>query len=293
MVLTIPEYFHKLPSEQNDIVHRINDSTIVVYDSQQDTNKSKICLKQHLIAFGVEGDKYFYSLENDTVLHKNEAIFLKKGLFLTTEKVSEQNDYKSVLFFVGDDLLLDFFRKNGKYFSLLNADKPAKSYFKFESSPNMIGYIHSLLPYFEDKKLLNEPLFKVKLEELLLNLVLNDRDNTFKEFLTNLNKENRYNLEEFMKSNFTRNLRIEDFAYLKGMSTSSFKRNFEKTFDTTPARWLREERVKKAGYLLEVSDKNINEIAMEVGFESPSHFIQVFKAYYGVTPGKFREKMAC
>lgn len=289
MILNIPKHFHE-SSDQNDVVHKINDSTVVLLNRQQESTKTKISLTQHLIAFGIEGEKHYYSLSKDTVLHKNEVMFLKKGLFLTTEKIPKNNDYKTVLFFVSDNLLLDFFRKNGKYFMHLNTNKSVKSYFKFESTPNLIGYINSLLPYFEKKSTLNEPIFKIKFEELLLNLVLNDAQDTFKAFLTNLNKENRYSFEEFMEKNFTRNLRVEDFAYLKGMSLSSFKRNFQKTFYSTPGKWLREKRVKKAEYLLQVSDKNINEISMEVGFENPSHFIQVFKSFYGITPKKFQEK---
>lgn len=289
MAITIPTYFHE-SSPENDIVHNINGSTVVLLHRKNETEKSKINLTQHLIAFGIEGKKYFHSLDDDTVLYKNEAIFLKRGLFLTTEKVLESNSYKSILFFVDDNLLLDFFDRNGKYFMHLNTKEASQSYFKFEKTLNLEAYINSLLPYFESKNLLTEPLFKVKFEELLLNLVLNDKQHSFKSFLINLNKKNSYNLSEFMKDNFTRNLRIEDFAYLNGMSVSSFKRNFEKAFYLTPAKWLKERRIEKAEFLLQASDKNVSEVAMEVGFENPSHFIQVFKSHYGITPKKYQRK---
>lgn len=289
MTINIPTYFHE-SSPDNDIVHNINGNTVVLLKRQNETERSKINLTQHLIAFGIEGKKYFHSLDDDTILYKNEAIFLKKGLFLTTEKILESNNYKSILFFVDDNLLLDFFNRNGKYFIHLNTIEAPQSYFKFEKNPNLEAYINSLLLYFENKNLLIEPLFKVKFEELLLNLVLNDKQHVFKKFLINLNKKNSYNLREFMRNNFTRNLRVEDFAYLNGMSVSSFKRNFEKAFCLTPAKWLKEKRIEKAEFLLQTSDKNVSEVAMEVGFENPSHFVQVFKSQYGVTPKKFQEK---
>lgn len=290
MVLTIPNDFHEA-SLENDIVHSINDNTVVFLDRKNETSRSKINLTEHLIAFGIEGEKYFHSLENDTILYKNEAIFLKKGLFLTTEKIMRSDNYKSILFFVNDALLIDFFKRNGKYFPYLDSsNERSKAYFKFENTPNLEAYIKSLIPYFQDKNSLTEPLFKVKLEELLLNLVINDKENVFKSFLTNLNKKNTYSLSEFMTQNFTRNLRIEDFAYLNGMSISSFKRNFEKTFYISPAKWLKQKRLEKAEFLLQTSDKNVNEVAMEVGFENPSHFIQVFKSFHGLTPKKFQQK---
>ncbi|PCJ66103.1 MAG: hypothetical protein COA58_08505 [Bacteroidetes bacterium] len=291
MTITIPTYFHE-SSPKNDIVHYIDGNTIVLLNRKNETERSRINLTQHLIAFGIEGEKYFHSLEDDTVLYKNEAIFLKKGLFLTTEKVLESNNYKSILFFFDDNLLLDFFNRNGKYFMNLNSKKVSESYFKFKHGSNLEAYINSLLPYFENESLLTEPLFKVKFEELLLNLVLSDKEHIFKNFLINLNKKNSYSLSEFMKNNFTRNLRIQDFAYLNGMSVSSFKRNFEKAFYLTPAKWLKEKRIEKAEFLLQASDKNVSEVAMEVGFENPSHFIQVFKSYYGVTPKKYQKKFS-
>ncbi len=291
MTLNIPNDFHK-SSLDNDVVHRLNDNTVVLLNRKNETSRYKINLTQHLIAFGIEGEKYFHSLDDDTILFKNEAIFLKKGLFLTTEKIMKNNNYISILFFVDDSFLLDFFKRNSKYFSFIDSSKEEpKTYFKFDKSPNLEAYIKSLLPYFENENSLTEPLFKVKLEELLLNLVLNDKQHIFKDFLTNLNKRNTHSLTEFMKSNFTRNLRVEDFAYLNGMSLSSFKRNFEKVFYSPPAKWLKERRIEKAEFLLQASDKNVSEVAMEVGFESPSHFIQVFKSYYGITPKKFQEKL--
>lgn len=290
MTINIPADLFESTFE-NEVIHQINGSTVVLLNRHNEEERSKIDLSQHLIAFGIEGEKDFHTLEEDVVLKKNEAIFLKKGLFLTTEKKMVNNSYKSILFFVDDDLLLEFFNKNGKYFPYMNSSKSkAKTYFKFDNSPNLEAYIKSLLPYFDQRNMFTEPLFKVKFEELLLNLVLNDKENVFKEFLTNLNKKNTNHLSEFMLGNFTRNLRVEDFAYLNGMSVSSFKRNFEKVFYLPPAKWLKEKRIQKAELLLQASDKNVNEVAMEVGFESPSHFIQVFKSYTGITPKKFQQR---
>lgn len=290
MILTIPDDFHK-PSLENDIVYVIYENTVVLLDRENETNKTKINLTQNLIVFGIEGKKHFHFPTDDVVLHKNEAIFLKKGLLLTTEKKSKTNSYKSILFSLHDSFLLDFFKRNGKYFPFDNRIKgEVKSYFKLDSNPNLEVYIKSLLPYFESKSKFTEPLFKVKFEELLINLVLNDGQNIFKDFLNSLNKKSSYNLIEFMNSNFTRNLRIEDFAYLYGMSLSSFKRNFEKVFYSSPAKWLKEKRIERAEFLLQTSDKNINEVAMEVGFENPSHFIKTFKLQYGLTPKNFQQK---
>lgn len=284
--MDIPELFLQSPSD-HDSVHSFGGNTVVLLNREFNTEKAKIVLNKHIITFGIVGEKYFHSLEEDTFLKANEAIFLKKGLFLTTEKVAKSSIYKSIIFFLDDKFLSDFYERNKQYFS----DKLAEdsmSYFKFDNSEMLKSYVQSLLPYFERENDLSEPLFKVKLEELLLNLVMNDHEGVFKTFLMNINHQVSLGIKPFMEKNFTRNLRVEDFAYLIGMSHSSFKRQFEKSFKTSPAKWLKEQRLKRAEIMLQSVQLNVNDVAMEVGFENVSHFIHVFKSHFGITPKKFQ-----
>jgi AraC-like DNA-binding protein len=46
--------------------------------------------------------------------------------------------------------------------------------------------------------------------------------------------------------------------------------------------------LEKAKTLLLSSDKNISEIAFELGFEYPQNFSKLFKQKVGITPGEFR-----
>jgi len=165
MNINIPEYFQQTSS--SDIVRNINGNTIVLLNRKDEIEKAKINITQNVIAFGIHGKKYFHSFNDDTVLYRDEVIFLKKGLCLSTEKVLDENSYKSVLFFFNDDLLVDFFEKNSKYLKYSNTiELTAKTYFKFKSTPILKGYISSLLPYIENENILNETLFKIKLKYL-------------------------------------------------------------------------------------------------------------------------------
>jgi AraC-like DNA-binding protein len=49
-------------------------------------------------------------------------------------------------------------------------------------------------------------------------------------------------------------------------------------------------RLEEAYQLLR-SDKNITEIAYEVGFETPAHFIASFKEKYGGTPKQLQQRL--
>ena len=94
-----------------------------------------------------------------------------------------------------------------------------------------------------------------------------------------------------MESNFIYNLKLEEFAYLSGRSITSFKKDFANTFNCTPGKWLVKRRLEHAKYLLEVTDKNINELVFETGFENASHFIRVFKEAFGLTPLQFKKSI--
>ena len=54
-------------------------------------------------------------------------------------------------------------------------------------------------------------------------------------------------------------------------------------FNCPPGKWLLKRRLEHAKYLLELTDKNINEVTFETGFENASHFIKIFKKTYGIT----------
>jgi AraC-like DNA-binding protein len=86
-------------------------------------------------------------------------------------------------------------------------------------------------------------------------------------------------------------MKLQEFAYLSGRSTTAFKKDFTNTFHCTPGKWLLKRRLEHAKYLLEVTDKNINELVFESGFENASHFIRVFREAYGVAPLQFKKSV--
>jgi len=87
-----------------------------------------------------------------------------------------------------------------------------------------------------------------------------------------------------MEDNYLSNLKISDYATLTGRSDSSFNRDFKRLFGTTPKKWLITKRLSKSHKLLRNTNLNVTQIAMEVGYENVSHFIEAYKKRYGMTP---------
>ena len=50
-------------------------------------------------------------------------------------------------------------------------------------------------------------------------------------------------------------------------------------------------RMKKAAQVLENSDLKVSDVAMCVGYNDVSYFIQTFKKYYNVTPEQYKKNL--
>jgi AraC-like DNA-binding protein len=100
----------------------------------------------------------------------------------------------------------------------------------------------------------------------------------------------KIDLEAFMNRNFRFNVAIQRFAYLTGRSLTSFKRDFEKTFQETPSRWLIQKRLQEAYFLMDKKGKKASDVYLEVGFEDLSHFSFAFKKKFGLAPTQLLEQ---
>jgi AraC-like DNA-binding protein len=89
-----------------------------------------------------------------------------------------------------------------------------------------------------------------------------------------------------MNKNYQFNVELKRFAYLTGRSLATFKRDFEKTFHTTPGKWLQQRRLQQAHYLIKQKRQAPSEVYLELGFEDLSHFSFAFKKAFGVAPSK-------
>ena len=71
------------------------------------------------------------------------------------------------------------------------------------------------------------------------------------------------------------------------MSRSTFYRKFKGLSGENAADYIRKIRLHKAAELLQKKELNIQQISMEVGFQSTSHFRTKFKDYFGINPSEY------
>lgn len=91
-----------------------------------------------------------------------------------------------------------------------------------------------------------------------------------------------------IKNNIHSNLSIKNFAVLRNMSLSSFKRKFNKVYSESPNKYIKRMKLEKATKLLLNTDLLISEIAYECNFDTISSFNRSFKLQFKVSPTEYR-----
>jgi AraC-like DNA-binding protein len=93
---------------------------------------------------------------------------------------------------------------------------------------------------------------------------------------------------DFIELNLATSLRLADIAHAAGLSPMHFAAGFRSATGFSPRAYLRERRIERAKTKLISDDLSIDEIAIDVGFRSRTHFITVFRRQTGHPPARWR-----
>lgn len=152
----------------------------------------------------------------------------------------------------------------------------------------LIAHIEKIIEIAEKKEYTYELLIKSHLYAVFSLILRNAK--------TELNQNPTYRSDrlktviQYIQNNYEKQIRISDLSQMVNMSEGYFCRYFKKVAAKTPIEYLNYVRVVKACDLLKNSEKKILDIAMEVGFNNFSYFINRFKKYMNMTPADFRKK---
>jgi len=89
---------------------------------------------------------------------------------------------------------------------------------------------------------------------------------------------------EWLKNNFTQQLRIDDLASQASMSTSSFHNHFRSMTALSPLQYQKHLRLHEARRLMLAESLDAATAAFQVGYESPSQFSREYNRQFGAPP---------
>lgn len=240
---------------------------------------TEIFLDHHVLVWFISGEAKIVFADNTYTFCSGDIILFPRNQLATFINYPKDGQpFKSVVLNLTVNRLKDFYIRQD--FQLTKSAYQAKI-FTFKKHPLLDSFLASLMPYFEMKEL-PENIASVKVEEAIN--ILRTIEPGIDNLLANLEEPGKINLTDFMEKNFMFNMTMDKFAYLTGRSISTFKRDFERAFKTTPQRWLTKKRLELAHYQIGEKRRKPVDVYFEAGFENLSHFSYAFKKYFGYNP---------
>lgn len=133
--------------------------------------------------------------------------------------------------------------------------------------------------------------FKLKVLELLLFLETIDPEemDTSRPYYNRSLVQKIKAAHRMMTEDLSRTYTIEDIARRFDIAPTAFKACFKGVYGEPPHRYVRTLRMGHAAKLLTTTGRSISDIALAVGYESPSKFTAAFSEWSGTTPSRFRQ----
>lgn len=140
-------------------------------------------------------------------------------------------------------------------------------------------------------KILNTTLSNEKNKEFLVDLYAQELTYNLIKIkgvhdILNVNSNNFIHIAiKLMKNNISEGITISEIAYSLNMSPANFSAKFKKIMGVSPNEYLKNLKLFEAKKRLK--EKSVTEVAYDLGYENISHFINLFKEKFGMTPKKY------
>lgn len=285
MILNLYEVFKNFPSLSKQLLCK--DLMFTQYDCPQATKTQGFFLQSNLIVYVLTGRRVFVKNRKRWELSEGTCAFVKKGAHIA--EMEEGVGWCVMTFFIPDDFFKRLVGDNLKNLTLANLPEAITDHVLLLNVNELSkSFFISMLPYFTQVPPPPENLLELKFKELILSLLSQKQNQPFLAYLNKLYNDKHPSIEEIVSNNYTFNLTLEEYAKLACKSVPTFKREFKKIFNDTPAKWVMRKRMALASELLENTKLSISEITFECGFENQTHFSRIFKEKVGMSPLKFR-----
>ena len=255
------------------------------HQSLQACTKQKVTLTQNTFSFLRQGQKEVYTGFSSISIAPTSFLMMCSGHCLMTEKLSASNQpYRSTLLFFSNEAVLNFIQHHN---IPIHSDTPRNTVFAFQYDTFMDSYVRSLDGLMALKATERPRLLNVKFEELMLYLIAT-QGTQFLQAIVGNTPHSGHHFKQVVEHNKLNKLSLKELAFLCHMSVSTFKREFEKHFQSSPIKWFQDQRLDHAAFLLKQGNKRPSDLYLAAGYESLSNFIQAFKAKFGTTPKQHR-----
>ena len=122
-------------------------------------------------------------------------------------------------------------------------------------------------------------------QEIYYRLLSAQQGNKLRQLVINGSHTHRIaQATDWLKAHLDKPVVIADLASRCGMSISGFHQHFKEITQLSPLQYQKQLRLMEARRLIIINDSQISQIAMQVGYESPSQFSREYKRLFGNSP---------
>jgi AraC-like DNA-binding protein len=93
--------------------------------------------------------------------------------------------------------------------------------------------------------------------------------------------------KEYLLKNMEAPPSLKELAKIAGLNEYQLKVGFKEIYGNTVFGFLLDHKLDHSRILLDSAKYQVNEVAYQIGYTNPSHFIAAFKKKFGVTPKKY------
>lgn len=94
---------------------------------------------------------------------------------------------------------------------------------------------------------------------------------------------------DYINSHIYEDIKITDICNATYISQSTVERRFKEHLKMNPLEFIRQKKMVLAAEMLK-SGETVTNVGQTVGYADNSHFIKLFKRYYGVTPYQYKKR---
>ncbi len=245
--------------------------------------RTEAAFDEHLLVWLISGETKILEAERSLRFGSGSTFLIPRNQLATIINYpSGGQPHQAVAMHLSLEVLREIYGISG----LKTTDKGKLGVYAFDRHPLLDGCLASLVPYFELKEKIPSEVAALKIKEAIT--ILRNTDAGIDQVLGNFSDPYKIDLEAFMERNFMFNMPLERFGFLTGRSLTTFKRDFQKIYQTSPQRWLTQKRLELARDQLLKTDRKPVDVYLETGFENLSHFSHAFKKQFGMSPSQLR-----
>ena len=268
------------------ILHFQNESTETITFEREIENsflQMHFCLRGNSKFLFNNGSYTFDVLDNRSILLYNPQRTLPINL-----EIHPKTTLVSLL--ISIEKFHALFSKESGYIPFLsNENSNRKFYDATPIKPTVLIVLQQIINSNTNSSL-RELYVKGKIYELL-SLHFQKEENTTGEYCPFLvDEENVLKIrqaKEIIISRMSEPPTLQELATEVGLNLKKLKEGFKQIYGDTVYSFLFDYKMEHARKLLESKKHNVNEVGLQIGYSTSSHFIAAFKKKFGITPKKY------